>query len=72
MTNPAGIIWNDATGTLTTYQGSDAMLNRITLSKSTVGKCTSMQVVKYPGHEGEFQQPRNKNVPPFRRTIINN
>ena len=30
---------NDATGTLTPYQGPDTMLNQITLSNSTAGKC---------------------------------
>ena len=50
MTEPAEIIWNDATGTLTPYQGPDTMLNWILLSNSTVEKCTPMQVVKLPEH----------------------
>ena len=39
---------NDATGTLKPYQGPDTMLNQITLSNSTAGKCAPMQVVKQP------------------------
>ena len=47
----------------------EKVLNQIVLSNSTLGKCTAMQVIKQP--EGEPQQPRNKNDPPFRRTMIN-
>ena len=47
-TKPAGTIWKDAKGTLTPFQGSDIMLNRIALSNSTGGKYAPMQVVKQP------------------------
>ena len=46
------------------------VLNRILLSNSTARKCALMQVIKEAEHE-ELQQPRNKNDPPFRQTMIN-
>ena len=60
MTEPAEIIWNDATGTLTPYQGPDTMLNWILLSNSTVEKCTPMQVVKQPEHRRASNHQRIK------------
>ena len=64
-------IWNYAKCTLTHSKGPDSMLNRIALSISTAEKCARMQVVKQP-ETGKLQPLRNKNVPPFRRTMINN
>ena len=66
-----GTILNNATGTLTLFKVPDAVLNQIVLSISTVEKSTPMQVVKHSQNTGELQPPRNKNVPPFRRTMIN-
>ena len=40
-------IWNYATGTLTSLE---RVLNWITLSNSTVGKCTPMKVIQPPDH----------------------
>ena len=64
-------IWNYAKGTLTPSKGPDSMLNWIALSVSNAEKCTPMQVVKQP-ELGKLQPLRNKNVPPFRQTTINN
>ena len=35
---PAGTIWNNATGTLTSYQGPDPILNQSALSNLTAGE----------------------------------
>ena len=43
-------IWKYATGTLTTFQGPDTMLNWMALSISTVEKYAPKQVVKQPEH----------------------
>ena len=45
-----GTIWNDATVTLTHFKGPGTVLNWISLSVSTAGKCTPIQPVKQPEH----------------------
>ena len=50
----------------------ERVLNQIALSNSIAGKYAPMQVVKQLGHGISWlQQPMNKNVTPFKQTIIN-
>ena len=47
----------------------ERVLNQIKLSKSPAGKSTPMQEVNNQ-NIGELQQLMNKNIPPFRRTMM--
>ena len=64
MAERAETIWNDATDILTPCQGPDTMLNWIMLFNSTVGKCTTMQVVKQPEH-GRASTTKEQKCPSF-------